>query len=172
MSDSAGLVYVTLYLDNRLCSPHSEWQRLGRPVFPSPEQFRRMREAEDPVATAPRPFPPGGRLTLQPELPLPSLLLVHVCARPAEPPGQVTRLRTLPLTHRQLLLVWSDERMASKCVSVVVPSGMCRLVPTQVLTPSSSGHCAHVITPLCARTLHPHHSAGRALLFSHTCPHR
>lgn len=46
VSGSAGLVYVTLYLDNSLCSPHGEWQRLGRPVFPSPEQFRRMRAAE------------------------------------------------------------------------------------------------------------------------------
>lgn len=45
-SGSPGLVYVTLYLDNRVCSPHSEWQRLGRPVFPSAEQFRRMRAAE------------------------------------------------------------------------------------------------------------------------------
>nr|XP_055102615.1 alpha-L-iduronidase isoform X3 [Symphalangus syndactylus] len=41
-----GLVYVTRYLDNRLCSPDGEWQRLGRPVFPSAEQFRRMRAAE------------------------------------------------------------------------------------------------------------------------------
>ncbi|XP_023375991.1 alpha-L-iduronidase isoform X1 [Pteropus vampyrus] len=116
VSGSAGLVYVTLYLDNRLCSPHGEWQRLGRPVFPSPEQFRRMRAAEDPVATPPRPFPASGRLTLRPELPLPSLLLVHVCARPEEPPGQVTRLRALLLTQGQLLLVWSDERMRSKCL--------------------------------------------------------
>ncbi|XP_058157862.1 alpha-L-iduronidase isoform X1 [Dasypus novemcinctus] len=111
-----GLVYVTLYLDNRLCSPHGEWQRLGRPVFPSPEQFRRMRAAEDPVAAAPRPFPAGGRLTLRPELPLPSLLLLHVCARPARPPGQVTRLRALPLARGQLALVWSDERMGTKCL--------------------------------------------------------
>ncbi|XP_062964500.1 alpha-L-iduronidase isoform X2 [Cynocephalus volans] len=111
-----GLIYVTRYLDNRLCSPHSEWQRLGRPVFPSAEQFRRMRAAEDPVATAPCPFPAGGRLTLNPELALPSLLLVHVCARPEKPPGQVTRLRTLPLTRGQLVLVWSDERVGSKCL--------------------------------------------------------
>ncbi|XP_036847378.2 alpha-L-iduronidase isoform X6 [Manis javanica] len=110
------LVYVTLYLDNWLCSPYGEWQRLGRPVFPSAEQFRRMRAAEDPVATAPRPFPVGGRLTLRPELPLPSLLLVHVCARPEKPPGQVTRLRALPLTRGQLLLVWSDEHVGSKCL--------------------------------------------------------
>ncbi|XP_036777312.2 alpha-L-iduronidase isoform X3 [Manis pentadactyla] len=110
------LVYVTLYLDNWLCSPYSEWQRLGHPVFPSAEQFRRMRAAEDPVATAPRPFPVGGHLTLRPELPLPSLLLVHVCARPEKPPGQVTRLRALPLTRGQLLLVWSDEHVGSKCL--------------------------------------------------------
>ncbi|XP_045630705.1 alpha-L-iduronidase isoform X3 [Ursus americanus] len=111
-----GLVYVTLYLDNQLCSPHGEWQRLGRPVFPSAEEFRRMRAAEDPVVMAPRPFPDSGRLTLRPELRLPSLLLVHVCARPEKPPGQVTRLRALPLTRGQVLLVWSDEHVGSKCL--------------------------------------------------------
>ncbi|XP_030657166.1 alpha-L-iduronidase isoform X6 [Nomascus leucogenys] len=71
-----GLVYVTRYLDNRLCSPDGEWRRLGRPVFPSAEQFRRMRAAE------------------------------------------VTRLRALPLTQGQLVLVWSDEHVGSKCVPV------------------------------------------------------
>ncbi|XP_076992295.1 alpha-L-iduronidase isoform X2 [Tamandua tetradactyla] len=110
-----GLLYVTLLLDNGRCSPHGEWQRLGRPVFPSPQQFRSMRAAEDPVAAAPRPFPAGGRLTLRRDLPLPALLLLHVCARPA-PPGQVTRLRALPLTHGQLVLVWSDEHVGSKCL--------------------------------------------------------
>ncbi|XP_076720418.1 alpha-L-iduronidase isoform X2 [Callospermophilus lateralis] len=111
-----GLLYVTYHLDNRLCSPHSEWQRMGRPVFPSAEQFRRMRLAEDPVVAEPRPFPVGSSLTLHPELALPSLLLVHVCARPEKPPGQVTRLRVLPLTRGQLALVWSDERVGSKCL--------------------------------------------------------
>ncbi|XP_062068942.1 alpha-L-iduronidase [Lepus europaeus] len=111
-----GLVYVTRYLDNQFCSPHGEWQRLGRPVFPTAEQFRRMRAAEDPVVTAPRALPVGGRLTLRQELALPALLLVHVCARPEVPPGQVTRLRALPLTRGQLALVWSDERVGSKCL--------------------------------------------------------
>nr|XP_031540916.1 alpha-L-iduronidase isoform X5 [Vicugna pacos] len=73
-SGSAGLVFVTLYMDNWSCSPHREWQRLGRPVFPSAEQFQRMRAAE------------------------------------------VTRLRALPLTRGQLLLVWSDVRVGSKCL--------------------------------------------------------
>lgn len=39
----------------------------------------------------------------------------------ALPSSQVTRLRALPLTQGQLLLVWSDERMGSKCVSVWLP---------------------------------------------------
>ncbi|XP_007641176.1 alpha-L-iduronidase isoform X1 [Cricetulus griseus] len=111
-----GLVYVVLYLDNQLCSPSSEWQHMGQPVFPSAEQFRRMRMVEDPVVEAPRPFPAGGRLTLHRKLSLPSLLLVHVCTRPLKPPGQVSRLRALPLTHGQLVLVWSDEHVGSKCL--------------------------------------------------------
>lgn len=92
------------------------------------------------MAAAPRPFPASGRLTLRPELLLPSLLLVHVCARPEKPPGQasgspllhcpgppsppvtaplslqVTRFRALPLTRGQVLLVWSDEHVVSKCL--------------------------------------------------------
>uniref|UniRef100_A0A8C6HRC0 Alpha-L-iduronidase n=1 Tax=Mus spicilegus TaxID=10103 RepID=A0A8C6HRC0_MUSSI len=110
------LVYIVLYLDNQLSSPYSAWQHMGQPVFPSAEQFRHMRMVEDPVAEAPRPFPARGRLTLHRKLPVPSLLLVHVCARPLKPPGQVSRLRALPLTHGQLVLVWSDERVGSKCL--------------------------------------------------------
>ncbi|XP_075798989.1 alpha-L-iduronidase isoform X3 [Microtus pennsylvanicus] len=111
-----GLVYVVRYLDNQLCSPYSEWQQMGQPVFPSAEQFRRMRMVEDPVVEAPRPFPAGGRLTLHRKLSLPSLLLVHVCTQPLKPPGKVSRLRALPLTRGQLVLVWSDEHVGSKCL--------------------------------------------------------
>ncbi|XP_076403226.1 alpha-L-iduronidase isoform X2 [Peromyscus maniculatus bairdii] len=111
-----GLVYVVRYLDNQLCSPYSEWQHMGQPVFPSAEQFRHMRMVEDPVVEAPRPFPAGGSLTLHRKLSLPSLLLVHVCTRPLKPPGQVSRLRALPLTRGQLVLVWSDEHVGSKCL--------------------------------------------------------
>ncbi|XP_040822038.1 alpha-L-iduronidase isoform X2 [Ochotona curzoniae] len=130
---SQGLVYVTHYLDNRLCSPHGEWQRLGSPVFPTPEQFRRIRAAEDPVVTAPRTLPVEGRLTLHRELPLPSLLLVHLCTPSRDLPGQVTRLRVLPLTQGQLALVWSDEGVGSKYVSVAA-------APHTAWHPPAAGH--------------------------------
>lgn len=111
-----GLVYVVRYLDNQLCSPYGEWQHMGQPVFPSAEQFRQMRMVEDPVVEAPRPFPAGGHLTLHRKLSLPSLLLVHVCTQPLKPPGKVSRLRVLPLTRGQLVLVWSDELVGTKCL--------------------------------------------------------
>lgn len=113
---SPELVYVTFRMDNELCSPSAEWQRLGQPVFPTAHQFRQMRMAEDPVASTPQPFPASGHLTLRLELPVPALLLLHICARPKKPPGQATQLRALPLTHHQLLLVWSDARVGSKCL--------------------------------------------------------
>ncbi|XP_077606596.1 LOW QUALITY PROTEIN: alpha-L-iduronidase [Crocuta crocuta] len=104
---SSRVHYALLSNDNAFLSyhPHPFTQRTLTAVCP-----------QDPMAEAPRPFPASGRLTLRPELRLPSLLLVHVCARPEKPPGQVTRLRALPLTRGQVLLVWSDEHVISKCL--------------------------------------------------------
>lgn len=49
----------------------------------------------------------------------------------------MTRLRALPLTRGQLLLVWSDERVGSKYVSAVTtPTPAPPNVP---LAPRSSG---------------------------------
>lgn len=125
----------------------------------------------------PLPFPSSGRLTLRPELPLPSLWLVHVCARPEEPPGQasgsplpaaapvappptspgaslpqVTRLRALPLTRGQLLLVWSDESVGSKYVSAATTPTSAP--PTRPGPPDPPGCSAHVAT-LCGPLVTP-----------------
>ncbi|XP_064440172.1 alpha-L-iduronidase isoform X7 [Mirounga angustirostris] len=105
-NSSSAVHYALLSNDNAFLSyqPHYFTQRTLTARF------------QDPVAVAPRPFPASGRLTISPALRLPSLLLVHVCARPEKPPGQVTWLRALPLTSGQVLLVWSDERVGSKCL--------------------------------------------------------
>lgn len=47
---------------------------------------------QDPVASTPQPFPASGHLTLRLELPVPTLLLLHICARPKKPPGQASAL--------------------------------------------------------------------------------
>lgn len=136
----------------------------------------------------PRSFPSSGRLTLRPRLALPSLLLLHVCARPEEPPGQasrrsprpaappargappcqpcaslpqVTRLRALPLARGQLLLVWSDERVGSKCVSAAS-------APTPVLHPASAPKSSPLQGP--APLGPPRQDVSASLRYWRQCP--
>ncbi|XP_068278681.1 alpha-L-iduronidase [Nyctibius grandis] len=110
------LVYVTYYLDNNQTNPYLKWKKLGSPDFPSPEQFQQIRDAEDPVATGPFPFPESGILTLKQDFPIPSVFLIHICARARSVPGQVTGVRLMPLTKGQVIVLWDDGCVNSKCI--------------------------------------------------------
>ncbi|XP_032846411.2 alpha-L-iduronidase isoform X3 [Tyto alba] len=110
------LVYMTYYLDNNQTNPYLKWKKLGSPDFPSPEQFQQIRDAEDPVAAGPFPFPEGGILTLKQDYPVPSVFLIHICARPRSVPDQVTGVRLIPLTKGQVIVLWDDGCVNSKCI--------------------------------------------------------
>uniref|UniRef100_A0A674K0R2 Alpha-L-iduronidase n=1 Tax=Terrapene triunguis TaxID=2587831 RepID=A0A674K0R2_9SAUR len=112
----AELVYVTYLLDNNLTNPYLEWKKVGSPDFPSVKQFQQIRDAEDPVVTGPFRFPGDGRLILKQELPLPSVFLIHVCARPHSVPNQVTGVHLIPLTKGQVAVLWDDDCVNSKCL--------------------------------------------------------
>ncbi|XP_019346255.1 alpha-L-iduronidase isoform X2 [Alligator mississippiensis] len=112
----AELVYVTHYLDNNLTNPYLEWKKLGSPDFPSVKQFQQLRDAEDPAVTGPFPFPEDGHLLLKKELPIPSVFLIHVCARPRSVPNQVTGVHLIPLTKEQVAVLWDDDHVDSKCI--------------------------------------------------------
>nr|XP_027302242.2 alpha-L-iduronidase isoform X1 [Anas platyrhynchos] len=109
-------VYMTYYLDNNQTNPYLKWKELGSPDFPSPEQFQQIRDAEDPVATGPFAFPEGGILTLKQDFPVPSVFLIHICARPSSVPDQVTGVRFIPLTKGQVVVLWDDGCVNSKCI--------------------------------------------------------
>ncbi|XP_057282496.1 alpha-L-iduronidase isoform X1 [Pezoporus wallicus] len=110
------LVYVTYYLDNNQTNPYLKWKKLGSPDFPFPEQFQEIRDAEDPVVTGPFPFPEGGILTLKQDFPIPSVFVIHICARPRSIPDQVTGVRLIPLTKGQVIVFWDDGCVNSKCI--------------------------------------------------------
>lgn len=90
-SASAGLSSPRQRSSGACALPRSEagWG-MGQGGCRDPKALSTSPCPQDPVAVAPRPFPASGRLTLSPELRLPSLLLVHVCARPEKPPGQAS----------------------------------------------------------------------------------
>ncbi|NXT13995.1 IDUA iduronidase, partial [Prunella fulvescens] len=110
------MVYVTYYMDNNQTSPYLKWKNLGSPDFPSPEQFQQIRDAEDPLVAGPFPFPEAGILTLKQDFPVPSVFLIHICARPRSAPDQVTGVRLIPLTKGQVIVLWDDDCVKSKCI--------------------------------------------------------
>ncbi|XP_012707580.3 alpha-L-iduronidase [Fundulus heteroclitus] len=116
LAEQKGLVYVTYYMDNNVTNPHRLWQSMGSPDYPTAQQFRRLRSAEDPRSDGPRTVPAGDTLTLKAKLPLPSVLLVHVCAQPDAAPDQVNGLRFIRITKGQVLIIWSDHCVGSKCI--------------------------------------------------------
>ncbi|XP_071971503.1 alpha-L-iduronidase [Engystomops pustulosus] len=113
---SKDLVYVTYYMDNILTNPFLEWQKAGSPDFPSVEEFKQIRHTEDPVMKGPIKFPGDGHAVLKVQLPVPSVLLVHICEQPSSPPGKVTGLRIIPLFRGQVAVVWSDTYVVSRCL--------------------------------------------------------
>ncbi|XP_048359812.1 alpha-L-iduronidase isoform X2 [Sphaerodactylus townsendi] len=110
------LVYVTYYMDNNLTNPYLQWKKLGAPAFPSPKQFQKIREAEDPVVKGPFPLPEDGSLVVKQELPVPALFLLHICARPLTGPDQVSSVRLIGLMRGQVLVLWDDSCVNSKCL--------------------------------------------------------
>ncbi|KAK2837635.1 hypothetical protein Q5P01_014847 [Channa striata] len=116
LSAYKGLVYVTYYMDNTATNPYQLWQNMGRPDYPTAEQFRQLRSVQDPRADGPWEVPAGDTLTLTAKLPVPSVLLIHVCAQPKATPDQVNGLHFIRITKGQVLIVWSDHCVDSKCI--------------------------------------------------------
>ncbi|XP_061490976.1 alpha-L-iduronidase isoform X2 [Rhineura floridana] len=110
------LMYVTYYLDNYLTNPYLEWKKLGAPDFPSVKQLEQIRDAEDPVVKGPFPLPAKGSLMLKQVLPVPAIFLVHICAKPLSAPNQVSSIRFIGLTNGQVLVMWDDSCVDSKCL--------------------------------------------------------
>ncbi|XP_072528084.1 alpha-L-iduronidase [Salminus brasiliensis] len=110
------LMYVTHYLDNNVSNPYELWRQMGSPDYPTPQQFTQLRSREDARREGPEPFPGRGVFTLVVKLPVPSILLVHVCARATLAPGQVNGVRFVPITTGQVLVVWRDHCIGTKCV--------------------------------------------------------
>ncbi|GCB79910.1 hypothetical protein scyTo_0019627 [Scyliorhinus torazame] len=108
------LVYVIYHLDNNSTNPYLQWKNLKRPDFPTVEQFLLIREMEDPVVKGPIPFPPEGNLVLKLHLPIPSVYLLHICAKPERPPNQTSGVSFIPLTLGQVAITWNDHYVNSK----------------------------------------------------------
>uniref|UniRef100_A0A673HRQ0 Alpha-L-iduronidase n=1 Tax=Sinocyclocheilus rhinocerous TaxID=307959 RepID=A0A673HRQ0_9TELE len=116
LTEYACLMYVTHYMDNNVTNPFKLWENMGSPDYPTAQQFTQLRNQEDPQTDGPLPVPSDGSLTLKAALPVPSVLLVHVCAQSKEVPDQVNGVRFITITKGQVLIIWKDHCIGTKCI--------------------------------------------------------
>ena len=110
-------------LDNANGSAAAVWDSFNKPVYPSASQWQAMRDAmEIPMVPGfPRPLS-SAQASLGLQLPLPGVVLVHACAKPADAPGVVTGVRlhvTTSTTPPEVLVSWR-EVPADRCIKTYV----------------------------------------------------
>ncbi|KAH9509790.1 hypothetical protein Btru_045203 [Bulinus truncatus] len=101
-------------------NPYDVWVGLyNRTAYPTLKEFAYMRDLEDPyvsildvpVTTGFIPLPPRFQV-LEPHV-----ILMHLCSKPLFPPEKVTRVSCMNITQGQVLIVWSDRNIQTKCLS-------------------------------------------------------
>ncbi|KAJ9588107.1 hypothetical protein L9F63_018534, partial [Diploptera punctata] len=109
--------YVVYLLDNNATNPQQVWLNAGSPVFPELQQRFQMRSAEGPYrARGPAEVPRSGDVELLLPVSLPSVVLVHLCSRAAETPGQVSGVLVCNVTYNEVMIFWSDQHVLTRCI--------------------------------------------------------
>jgi len=109
---SDNLMLVHYRIDEDGGDPFRVWEEMGAPPRPNAEQYAAMRAVQEiDVFDGPREVRvPDGRLELEFDLPLPSVSLILLSARPPGPPGPPVGLRAdvYPglCDGRQVMLTW------------------------------------------------------------------
>ncbi|XP_014670923.1 PREDICTED: alpha-L-iduronidase-like isoform X2 [Priapulus caudatus] len=113
-------MWVQYEVSNWRTNPAYVWNNMGQPAFPTVEQFQKIRDQEGPYRwSKPAPFPPSQDAIaagIAWTIPLPGVVLFHVCARAQLPPAQVTNLVVRNVTRDQVLLFWSDSCVHTRCI--------------------------------------------------------
>ncbi|KAJ8946571.1 hypothetical protein NQ318_008301, partial [Aromia moschata] len=79
---------VSYRLDNVNTNPYMVWESLGRPVFPSEEERRKMRDVEEPQRLMVPTDVNSSVLGVPLKLKIPSIHLIQICCKPDKRPGK------------------------------------------------------------------------------------
>lgn len=115
-TSSKDLQMMVYKVNNTFGNPYDVWKKMGKPDFPTKEQFQEIRKQEGLQMLYHTAINPGVVDLPVLSFSAPSLLLVHICSKAASPPGQVISVRVQNITRNQVLVVWSDRLIGSKCI--------------------------------------------------------
>ncbi|XP_071947609.1 alpha-L-iduronidase-like isoform X2 [Antedon mediterranea] len=110
------LVYSVYLIDNYHGNPYHNWTTFGKPVFPSFEQLETMRNNQEPVRIEGPKLVKSNQAIYNFVLQKPGVLLLHMCNKTTSSPDQVTGLRALVIGPDDVLLVWKDSCVHSRCL--------------------------------------------------------
>ena len=113
---------VVCNLNNFETNPHSIWEKLGKPNYPTPSQFALMHESEEASCSNPASvvIDQSGHVIAEFNLYLPGVALHHLCVKPNAVPGKPTNFRSFNITTGQILLAWDDTFVGTKCIQTYV----------------------------------------------------
>ncbi|XP_072177683.1 alpha-L-iduronidase-like [Diadema setosum] len=115
--DSTGdIVYTEYILNNIHGNPASVWTQFKSPVYPTQEQFRKIRQNQEPIRISDPKSVTGPNLTLDLSISKPGVTVLHICAKPDKIPEKVTNLRLHRYTASDVLVVWDDSAISSRCI--------------------------------------------------------
>ncbi|XP_076467689.1 alpha-L-iduronidase-like isoform X2 [Babylonia areolata] len=118
--NSTDLMLAVYSIDMERTNPYRWWHDVfNKPDFPTLRQFDLMRKNEGPYRSTLTAVSSDsqGQVHVPPmELQEPQVLLLHLCHQSPSPPEQVTGLRTVNITAGQVLLLWTDTNIHTKCI--------------------------------------------------------
>lgn len=138
LSGTAADTYMAAWiLDNVNGSAASVWEQFSKPTYPTPDQWQAMRNGmELPMLPGfPRPLAASVEL----DVPLPGVVALHACARPAAAPEAPLGLKvhvTTSHTPAEALVYWreaSDARCIANYEVLYTPTVGGSLVPLDKL---------------------------------------
>lgn len=120
MTNAKGLMLAVYAVNNYLSNPYRWWHDVfNKPDFPSLQMFQVIRRNEGPYRhslTSVMSDAQGKVEIPQMTLQEAEVVLLHLCLKSNLPPEQVTELRMINVTAGQVMVVWSDSSIRTKCI--------------------------------------------------------
>ncbi|KAK0050414.1 alpha-L-iduronidase [Biomphalaria pfeifferi] len=108
------------FLYNGGSNPYDAWVGLfNSTAYPTLKQFAYLRDLEDPNDSIMDVKVTAGYILLPPRFQVlePHIILMHLCSKPLLPPEKVIKLKCMNITQGQVLIVWSDSNIHTKCLA-------------------------------------------------------
>ncbi|XP_005093685.1 alpha-L-iduronidase [Aplysia californica] len=135
---TTSLKLMTQLCYNGAANPYDVWAGLyNKTAFPTLKQFAYIRTQEDPYPELMDVPVKPGIVPIPPRFQIldPHIVVLHLCAKSDLPPEKVMGVRFLNVTEGQMMVIWSDDNIHTKClltyeveVSTSGPSGPYRRV--------------------------------------------